>query len=254
MKNQFFAYFKKSDEEFKELWEKAIFAIDANVLLNLYRYSKAAQEILINALKVRQNQLFLPNQAGEEFFSHRINFIINHEKKYDDFIKNLKNLLIQLENQREHPFVSNDNLNDFSKSVDKLIFSLEREKKEFTSGKEDLLLEKIAALFKERVGEPLNDEHNFETNAKFRFDNKIPPGYADNKKDSNKKYGDLKVWKQIIEYAKKIKSLLFLSLMIEKKIGGLYPLVKHGGQDLNCLRNLKQKLFKIIGCIQLINF
>ena len=38
MRDLFPSYYRPTDEEFKELWEKCTFIFDANVLLNLYLY------------------------------------------------------------------------------------------------------------------------------------------------------------------------------------------------------------------------
>jgi hypothetical protein len=38
MKDIFRGYYKLDDDEFKQLWKKAVFIFDTNVLLNLYRY------------------------------------------------------------------------------------------------------------------------------------------------------------------------------------------------------------------------
>jgi len=39
MKSKFPEYFKLTKKEIQELWENALFTLDANILLNLYRYS-----------------------------------------------------------------------------------------------------------------------------------------------------------------------------------------------------------------------
>ena len=40
MRREFPGYYRPTSEEFKALWESAEFALDANVLLNVYGYSK----------------------------------------------------------------------------------------------------------------------------------------------------------------------------------------------------------------------
>ena len=37
-------YFQPSDEEIKEIWQNATIVLDANVLLNFFRYSKNSRE------------------------------------------------------------------------------------------------------------------------------------------------------------------------------------------------------------------
>lgn len=45
-----------------------------------------------------------------------------------------------------------------------------------------------------------------------RYKEKIPPGYQDVKKEGNKKYGDLIIWNEMINYSKLIKKdILFIT-------------------------------------------
>lgn len=79
--------------------------------------------------------------------------------------------------------------------------------------KNDLIPEKISVLFK------VGDEFSFEKlfmiaqEGNIRYDMELPPGYGDrNDKEGLAIYGDLIVWKQLIEYAEKEqKSVLFVS-------------------------------------------
>lgn len=47
MKNKFSEYYKLNETAVKEHWEKDIFCFDANVLLNLYRYSPSTREAFL---------------------------------------------------------------------------------------------------------------------------------------------------------------------------------------------------------------
>lgn len=52
MKEKFKEYYKPTEEEFKDLWGNCEFIFDANVLLNIYRYSPKTTgeffDVLIN--------------------------------------------------------------------------------------------------------------------------------------------------------------------------------------------------------------
>ncbi len=43
MREKFVAYYQPTGQEFSELWEKCLFVIDTNVLLNLYRFPEQAR-------------------------------------------------------------------------------------------------------------------------------------------------------------------------------------------------------------------
>jgi len=77
------------------------------------------------------------------------------------------------------------------------------------SAEEDEILDKILAIFDQRVGLPPSEEElrTIKEEGKERYKKSIPPGYKDDKKkngseDDNNAYGDLIIWKQIIKYAK----------------------------------------------------
>jgi hypothetical protein len=74
--------------------------------------------------------------------------------------------------------------------------------------KEDPIYEKIAKLFDGKISESYTEERLQEIfkEGEERFKSKIPPGYEDEKnKEGNRMYGDLILWKQVIDKAKKEK-------------------------------------------------
>lgn len=71
MINSFKEHFDYSPQEFKELWDNGIFCLDANVLLNFYRYSDKAREDLAEVLSSLGNRLWIPHRAAFEFFNRR---------------------------------------------------------------------------------------------------------------------------------------------------------------------------------------
>ena len=44
MRKTFPGYYRPTEAEFRRLWDKCIFVLDANVLLNLYRYSEETRK------------------------------------------------------------------------------------------------------------------------------------------------------------------------------------------------------------------
>ncbi len=70
MKNTFVGYDKKSKKEIESLWKNAYFSFDANVLLNLYRYSETSKDTILNLITKFSSRIFLTHQAGFEFHQH----------------------------------------------------------------------------------------------------------------------------------------------------------------------------------------
>jgi hypothetical protein len=94
----------------------------------------------------------------------------------------------------------------------------------------DPIREQIDILFEGKIGVAPTDQQALENillNAEVRYERKIPPGYSDIGKDKNvsdssflhagieyeRKYGDLILWKQLIEKAKETdsKAVLFVT-------------------------------------------
>jgi len=75
--------------------------------------------------------------------------------------------------------------------------------------------EELSNLLKDRIGEDFSQSQLEEIykEGEKRYKLKIPPGYSDAKKEvENKKYGDLIIWKQILEKAKRVDSaILFIT-------------------------------------------
>ena len=67
-----FAGFKiASSEEIDTALREAVVAVDANVLLDLYRFRPQTSQDLINTLKSLDDRLVVPHQALREFWRHR---------------------------------------------------------------------------------------------------------------------------------------------------------------------------------------
>ena len=82
MKKEFIGYYHPTADETNASWENGTFVFDANVLLNLYRYSESTRKDFISVLKKLKEKLFLPHQVGLEFHSNRLNVIRGLEQSY----------------------------------------------------------------------------------------------------------------------------------------------------------------------------
>ncbi len=85
---------------------KKLFALDANVLLNLYRYSNETREEFLKILNLFEDKLILPKRAAQEFLSNRLDVIVEQEKSYEETLGEIKKLEEKFANTRQHPFLS----------------------------------------------------------------------------------------------------------------------------------------------------
>lgn len=215
METLFPGHYRKSPQDIKALWGKCAFAFDANVLLNLYRYSPTTTDSFIKVLAKMQSRIWLPWQAAKEFHDNRLEVIAKQTKTYDSTIKLANNLHEALINKREHPFIDDALLTRVSNCMQEL----ERALKDKSDSRrkliiDDPLLKIVTDLFHNRVGaEPAAADMQVKLDsAKQRCDHKVPPGFKDEKKDGDRKYGDVLLWFELINYTKGVgKPLVFVT-------------------------------------------
>lgn len=225
MLEHFKGFIGYSDAEFKELWEKAIFVIDTNILINFYKYtSKESTRSLLDILKKMkdENRLWIPHQVAlEYFFNYESNMFIQKEgynllgneliKLKDDATKTLSTV------KSKHPYIMTENFNFFIENIEKLNKSLNEKLNEEMNNLPDpiLIQQELFNLLDGITGEPYSQEkiNAIEKEGKDRYQHDVPPGFKD-KSDNNKQgfrtygdfryqrlYGDLIVWYQIIDKA-----------------------------------------------------
>ena len=242
MRKTFPSYYRPSEEELSRLWEKCIFIVDANVLLNLYRYPREARDDLISILKLLSNRdrLWIPHQAALEYQVNRLNVIAEQVKRFrqvrdilEETLAQLKSRLDSLQLKRRHSTIDPDDLIQQTESIFKKFLqqleALEREQPDVSD--HDKLRDEIDALFKGKVGPPPESQEVLDQiyeEGKKRYERKQPPGYIDAEKSTEidegvylynglvfrKEYGDLILWKQIIQQAREqdgFRHLIFIT-------------------------------------------
>lgn len=209
MRNTFSGYCRPTDDEFEQLWATALIVLDANVLLDLYRFSGSTAEDFLGILAQVGDRLWIPHQVGHEYFGNRLDVIEDQRNAYGEISEMLDATLAKLANQlrsHRHPFLDDAEnvLQQFGAAVESVKAKIADSEKRLTFLEHDHLLDKVVQLLQGRVGTPSSEKQLAELYAEGqrRFDKKIPPGYRDGKKGDERKYGDLVFWFQIIEHAK----------------------------------------------------
>lgn len=219
MRSVFVGYFRPKDDELSQMWSEGIFVVDANVLLNLYRYSSGTRKELEKALEAVKDRIFIPHQAAKEFLRNRLVVTAGQANEYTKAIKSINELLDNLSSKDRHPFLPDAELPEFESYSKNLISTLELQRKSLLDKfSEDEILDFVENLFSGKTGSPDEDSvlAKLTAEGEERYKNKIPPGYMDSSKDGlgdqYRKYGDFLVWKQIIEYSKSQKKpIIFIT-------------------------------------------
>ncbi|HEY8272294.1 MAG TPA: PIN-like domain-containing protein, partial [Pseudobdellovibrionaceae bacterium] len=212
MKDLFPGHFKEVEHQLRDIWDTSLFVFDANILLNLYRYSDTTRQEFLRILEKIKDRVWLSHRAAEEYLNNRLSVIDQQEKSYDDMTKAIEILKRDLENARQHPFVSQNIMTKVSSVFDELCSELKENKSVHTARiYNDEIKDAVASIFKNRVGLPYERSRLEElmSEGEERYMQKIPPGFKDGSKSGDsevftekcRKYGDLIVWTQVIDKA-----------------------------------------------------
>lgn len=222
-----------SKEEEKLLWQNAIFVLDTSAICGLYDLTDHYRSIMVSILSYLKERIWIPNQVKVEYMRNRVKSIKNPKyEKYtlppainNKFVVEIRDLVKEWEsNEYFHPFLDEDkiklvkdeieNANDHIRVVKETIkeqYKLRQQEIEKIST-DDVLLDFVKTL---STGAPLDYStiKAIVREGDFRYRNHIPPGFCDNDKDVGlSKYGDLIIWKCIIDYARtNHKDIIYIS-------------------------------------------
>lgn len=214
--------------ELKEIIENEnyLVVIDSCVFLDYYRYSSETAKVILRNLEFMKDNLWIPNQVFKEF--HK-----NYNAVFKPSHNKYKNITIKLSSYTKEVETK---LNDLLEEYDKYNFPKVKELSEKISGhlneinieaenykveikkeiedmktllKDNAMLNFITQLKEdEQIGMPLSSTSLLKIveEGKKRFEFNLPPGYKDlgkvnNNLDPLAPYGDLIVWKSIIQKA-----------------------------------------------------
>ena len=214
MKSKFPAYYRIHRDDLLARFDDCIFMFDACALLDIYRMKKDVTDDVFKVMEHLKDQIRIPYHVAEEYFDNihevlntQINNIKNSRTDFNKFIQ-------ILEAKRSQPYIS-------KKAADLLGKLKVQVEKDFVQQEEyvkDQLIHgeyqnRMNDLLEGKVLEPFSTEElaEIEKEGEQRRENKIPPGYKDANKSSNR-CGDLINWKEILRFAKESgKSIVIVS-------------------------------------------
>jgi len=272
MKKLFSGFYSPTNDEIKASWldGKTLFVFDTNVLLNLYAYTKITREDFFKIIEKVSDNIWLPYHVGLEYQRNRLNVVKNEKGIFNDIEKYVKSIEKQINNADFNNLKLKQRLSDLFNSsvelhtkIEELLSKYRDSVKKWNNQQpdvrsSDLIRKKIDELFDDKVGNPFEQEKLDEISkeGKERYDNKIPPGYKD-KKEKEKAdkftyqgltyipmYGDLIIWKQIIEKAKdeNIESVIFVT--DDVKEDWVYSLDSNGIKEIGVRAELREEIYR----------
>ena len=213
-----FAGFKiASPEELDTALREAVVAVDANVLLDLYRFRPQTSKDLIKILKSLEDRLVVPHQALREFWRYRQRTQASPRsatKAVTDALgKSGRSMSDALAIWAKAVGVDKEELAELTARVDDFLQALTDDLQQFLQDADaerggDPLLEQLEELLAGRVTERLGEGEWAQCveEAARRIEAQEPPGYLDaGKQDSDLPEGgagDYLVWYQATRHGK----------------------------------------------------
>lgn len=269
MSNKFKELLLMNDSTEQEIWENYLFVFDTSALLELYFYSiKAQDELLDEIFPQLKGKLWITDHIEYEYLKNREKtskkpYVEKYESINNDFIggidksintiqRKMKDFSNKTKNIDKHPHVNIDITNSFNEKVDKFFdeFSIFKDqiKTEFTQRKTDIerysaedsdeIFKRIKKIFKVGKKYDFKSKMKITQEGELRKRLKIAPGFNDDFKEGLQQFGDLIIWKQIIDLAKENnQSVIFITNDIKK--GDWCDLDEKGDR----IKNPKEELF-----------
>ena len=239
MKTSFSGYYPPTTEQYEKLWKEALIVLDTNVLLNLYRLPTTARDDLFGVLDLLKERLWIPHQVALEFQRRRLNVIASERKATEEALTAASELVDDIKSKVEGLQIDKRGLGIESQP---LLAELEKANSELLKAikaahdaqldisASDPVRDRLNELLGEQVGVGPSSQKELDdlvVDGDERYKEKIPPGFADIDKDKNpnestfvfdhikyqRKFGDLILWRQLIQYVKEsqVKAVLLIT-------------------------------------------
>lgn len=273
MKELFKGFYTPSEQNIKKSWsdDKTLFVFDTNVLLNLYRYTEATRDDFFNILDNISEKVWLPYHVGLEYQRNRLTIIKNEKAIFNDLHDYLNNLEKNIETAKLQELKLNQRLPELDEKTKKLHENIKKlittHKKEIDDWNKkqpdvrsgDKIRKRIDKVFDKKIGSaPENQKwlDDLYKDGKKRYELNVPPGYMDKKDKEDKSnyiyadleyvpmYGDLIIWKQIMEKVKdeQIDSLIFIT--DDVKEDWWYILDSNGKKEIGARAELREEIYR----------
>ena len=199
-----------------------LIVLDTNILLELYRQPANISLDIISILKEVKDKIYIPKQVYDEYIRNYKKICGEEKKKNQKVKKELSQSAKKLQDEIDSKMngYRKHNYTDISKLQTDLYQKIEEiqgilnnfeqsHRSEIQLNRDFLEKDKVKELVdlletEGKVGTDIlfSEKLKILQEGQLRFDNLIPPGYADSQKEGIDKYGDLFVWKSMIAIAK----------------------------------------------------
>lgn len=211
--------------------------LDTNIILGLAEYEHYTTENILEIFDKCIDLIYLPHQVFEEIENNKDKIYKAINSKEDNMTKNFDVIVENIdENIKKYQTIvtekkyysNNEMLREISTAHDQLKKLIKNYTSNFITeyGKYDKpqIIHKIIGFSKKledknKIGRKTNFSRKLEiiSEGEFRYRNLIPPGFCDYKKIGIDKYGDLFIWKEILELPRTENVSNFIFVTDDKK-------------------------------------
>ena len=114
-------YYRPTPENLDSRFDRSVFVLDTNVLLNILRFSAQARKELIEAIRSVAPRTFVPHQVAVEYNRNRVAVVAARRKELDevaDRTKDIRNSVSQVTNLlRRRRMVADDELRELEEAA-----------------------------------------------------------------------------------------------------------------------------------------
>lgn len=205
-----------------KLWQDAVIVFDTCALLDFYYMTPTNQDVMSDILSYLTDRIWLPAQVVYEFNKNRESAMTKPiSEKYQDkeiqnnrLVDDLKAYIGQWEKEYYHPFISAKSLQKIKEALAVIEPKIAEIKttvsKEYQARRQEIkdiskkdVIEGVVLSLEQGEPFPYSKVREICQEGSFRYANNIPPGYKDSETKSGiRQYGDLIIWKEILQYAR----------------------------------------------------
>lgn len=202
-------------DDYKFVLEAGMVSLDANVLLNLYRYNAQTRTDLLAVLRKIADRLWIPHQTLVEFWRHREGALREPSRISQETDQSLE---AELETVLRSIRAWANRVALPERRLDELVgkmkesFSFVREGVRSLSASQfdrsvqvntnaDPILHDLDRLLAGRIGSPPSAEQwkSLKEEGLRRLRDEIPPGYLDKAKPDDRAVGDYLFWEEVVQ-------------------------------------------------------
>lgn len=214
--DDFGAFRTPTTADYTSVLAGGLVAPDANVLLNLYRYTEQARTDLLGALGALGDRLWVPHQVLVEFWRNREGVIgearSTSESAAQDMSKHADSAVRTLRTWSNRVALSEEAVEDLRHRLTEVFGEVQKKISEVGKGEwqqitPDTNADPVIAALETALADHVGTSFDAEDLARLvargqqRVKDRVPPGYMDGKKEGEGAVGDFLVWEQLLREA-----------------------------------------------------